>query len=75
MWQEKHLTFNIFHIKFGNVIIKIGVFHTICSPFGALGKHMKGSGFEEIVVEAGVCASGSLQKFVRETLQSTTKGT
>ena len=23
---------------------------------------MKGSGFEDIVIEAGVCASGSLQK-------------
>ena len=30
--------------------------------FGALGKHIKGSCFEEIVIEAGVCASGSLQK-------------
>ena len=54
LWQN--------HIKFGNVIIKIGVFHTICSLFGAMGKHMKGSGFEEIIIEADVCASGSLQK-------------
>ena len=54
LWQN--------HIKFGNVMIRIGVFHTICSLFGALGKHMKGSGFEEIVIEAGVCANGSLQK-------------
>ena len=50
------------HIRFGNVIIRIGVFHTICSLFGALGKHMKGSGFEDIAIEAGICASGSLQK-------------
>ena len=54
LWQN--------NIKFGNVIIRIGVFHTICSLFGALCKHMKGSRFEEIVIEAGVCASGSLQK-------------
>ena len=52
LWQN--------NIKFGNVIIRIGVFHTICSLFGALCKHMKGSRFEEI--EVGVCASGSLQK-------------
>ena len=50
------------HVKFGKVIIRIGVFHTICSLFGAIGKHIKGSGFEDIIIEAGVCASGSLQK-------------
>ena len=31
------------HQKFGKVIIRIGVFHTICSLFGAIGKHVKGS--------------------------------
>ena len=45
---------------FENVIVRMGVFHTICSIFGALGKKMKGSGLSEIVIEAGVCASGSL---------------
>ena len=50
------------HQKFGKVIIRIGEFHTICSLFGAIGKHVKGSGFEDIIIEAGVCASGSLQK-------------
>ena len=54
MWQNQR--------RFGKVIIRIGIFHTICSLFGALGKHMKGSGFEDIVIEAGVHASGSLQK-------------
>ena len=34
------------HVRFGNVIIRIGVFHTVCSLFRALGKHMQGSGFE-----------------------------
>ena len=47
---------------FKNVIVRLGVFHTICSIFGALGKKMKGSGLSEIVIEAGVCASGSLDK-------------
>ena len=50
------------HVKFGKVIVQIGVFHTICSLFGAIGKHIKGSGFEDIIIEAGVCASRSLQK-------------
>ena len=47
---------------FKNVIVRMGVFHTICSIFGELGKQMKGSGLSEIVIEAGVCASGSLDK-------------
>ena len=38
------------------------MFHTICSLFGGIGKHIKGSGFKGIIIEAGVCASGSLQK-------------
>ena len=50
------------HAKFDDNIIRIGVFHTICSLFGALGKHMQGSHFEDIVIEAGICASGSLKK-------------
>ena len=53
------------HQKFGKVIIRIGVFHTICSLFGAIGKHVKESGFEDIIIiEDGVCASGSQQKLV-----------
>ena len=28
--------------RFGNVIVRMGVFHTICSLFGALGSKMKG---------------------------------
>ena len=38
------------------------MFHTICSIFGAFGEKVKGSGLSEIVIEAGVCASGSLDK-------------
>lgn len=48
--------------KFSKVIVRMGVFHTICSLFGTVGKMMQGSGFAEIVVEAGICASGSLEK-------------
>ena len=33
VWQNQR--------RFGKVIIRIGIFHTICSLFGALGKHMK----------------------------------
>ena len=59
VWQNQR--------RFGKVIVRIGIFHTICSLFGALGKHMKGSGFEDIVIEAGVCRWFSSKSYVRET--------
>jgi len=40
---------------------------------GALGKYVAGSGFEEIILEAGVCANGSLQQLIWETLQPFTQ--
>ena len=36
--------------KFSKVIVRMGVFHTICSLFGTLGKMMKGSGIAEIII-------------------------
>jgi len=48
--------------KFGNVVILLGAFHIMCSYLGTLGKMMTGSGLEEIVVQAGVCAGGSIDK-------------
>jgi len=43
------------------VVVNLGPFHTMCSYMGSLGKMMSGSGFEDIVVEAGLCASGSIE--------------
>ena len=34
----------------------------MCSYMGSLGKMMTGSGFEDILIESGVCASGSIAK-------------
>lgn len=48
--------------QFSKVIVRMGVFHTICSLFGTVGKMMKGSGFSEIIIESGICASGSLDR-------------
>lgn len=50
--------------KFRDVIVNLGAFHTVCAYMGALGKLMEGSGFEELVLEAGLCASGSLQQMM-----------
>ena len=45
--------------KFSKVIVRMGVFHTICLLFRTL---MKGSGIAEIIIEFGICASGSLDR-------------
>ena len=48
--------------KFKTVVVNLGAFHTMCTYMGALGKYMTGSGFEEILIESGICASGSIDK-------------
>ena len=47
---------------FSDVLVRMGVFHITCSYLGALGKRLCCSGFEEILVESGICASGSINK-------------
>ena len=37
--------------QFSKILVRIGVFHTICSLFGMVGKMMGGSGFAEIIIE------------------------
>ena len=51
-----------YYEKFSKVILRMGVFHTICSLFGTLGKMTKGSGLSEIIIESGICANGSLDR-------------
>ena len=48
--------------RFHNVIIQLGAFHMACALISSTGKYMKGSGFEEVVVQSAVCASGSVKK-------------
>lgn len=48
--------------RFHNVIIRLGAFHMACALIGSIGKYMKGSGLEEVVVQSAVCASGSIDK-------------
>ena len=50
--------------QFSKIIVRMGVFHTIFSLFGTVWKMMKGSGFSEIVIESGICASGSLDSVI-----------
>ena len=51
-----------YSIKFNNVIVRMGVFHTMCSLFGTFGKMMKGSGVADIIIERDICAIGSLDR-------------
>lgn len=60
--------------KFQDIVINIGGFHTICSFFGCLGKLMADSGFEEVLIESGICASGSIAKVMSgQTLQQSSE--
>ena len=48
--------------KFPKLFIRLGVFHTICAHWGAVWKSMEGSGVEQIIIQADLCASGSISQ-------------
>ena len=56
-----HVLWN-FTDEFENVIIHLGDFQ---ENFGIMGQFVSGSGFEDIVHQAGLCASGSLKGALR----------
>ena len=45
---------------FENVVVHLVNFQFIKENFGVIGKIIKGSGFEDVVFQASVCSSGSL---------------
>lgn len=55
-----HVLWN-YPAEFKNVIIHLGDLHGFMEFFGIIGKIIQGSGFEEIVYQANLCTSGSLQ--------------
>ena len=48
------------HDKFENIIIRMGVFHTICNFLSILGKRFQDAGLRDLCVESGVIAEGSV---------------
>eukprot|EP00794_Sanderia_malayensis_P014842 gene14842-biopygen11931 len=46
--------------QFSNVLIHLGQFHFIKENFAVLGKIVCGSGIEDVIFQADVCSSGSL---------------
>ena len=70
--QYTHITMDVgaaikaYHVLWNNpqlwsdIIIHLGDFHTMMTFFGVIGSYVKGSGFEEIVFQAGLCSSGTI---------------
>lgn len=46
--------------KFKNIIIRMGVFHTICNLLSIIGKRFQDAGLRDLCVESGVIAEGSV---------------
>lgn len=50
--------------RFANVFLHLGDFHYMKAFFGVLGSYVSGSGFEDIVYQAGMCQPGSMKSFL-----------
>ena len=48
--------------ELSNVIVRMSSFHLTCAFMGALGKKMRCSGFEEVLIESGICPSGLIEQ-------------
>ena len=48
------------HDKFKNIIIRMGVFHTVCNLLSTIGKRFQDAGLRDLCVESGVIAEGSI---------------
>ena len=46
--------------KFSNIVIHLGDFHYMKEGFILMGKLIGGSGFEDVIFQAGICSSGSV---------------
>ena len=67
-----HITFDVgaaikaFHVVWNNpdtwsdIIIHLGDFHAMMAFFGVIGRFVEGSGFEDVLFQAGLCSSGSI---------------
>jgi len=48
--------------KYFEVIMNFGPFHTMCSYMGSIGRMRTGSGLEDILIQFGLCAIGSIDQ-------------
>ena len=49
-WQKQE--------ELNRVVIRLGTFHIVCTFIAVIGKRFKCSGFEDILIESDVVASG-----------------
>ena len=47
-----------------DIIIHQSDFHAMMAFFGIIGSFIKGSGFEEIIFQLGLCTSGSIKSLI-----------
>ena len=74
--QYTHITFDVgaaikaYHVLWNNpdtwsdIIVHLGDFHAMMAFFGVIGSFVSGSGFEEILFQAGLCSSGSIKGII-----------
>ena len=46
--------------KFSDIVIRTGVFHTVCTLLSIVGKRFQDAGLTDVCIEAGVIAEGSV---------------
>ena len=51
-------------VEFKRILIHLGDFHSMLELFSIIGKVVQGSGFEDIVYQADLCASGSINGII-----------
>lgn len=46
--------------QFQHVVLRMGTFHTLCAFLAAIGKRFSGAGLEDVLIESGIVATGSV---------------
>ena len=46
--------------QFQRVVLRMGTFHTVCAFLAAIGKRFSGAGLEDVLIESGIVAMGSV---------------
>ena len=53
--------------QFQRVVLRMGTFHTVCAFLSATGKTFSGAGLEDILIESGIVATGSVSGVLQGT--------
>ena len=46
--------------QFQRVVLRMGTFHMVCAFLAAIGKRFSGAGLEDVLIESGIVATGSV---------------